>query len=50
MKSGLPYARGGDLQIGAYNYLTPKGRNETGPNQNMEDWVERHDSYAEERR
>lgn len=41
------YARGGDLLIGAYNYidLTPKGRNETGPNHNLGDWVRRHDQY-----
>jgi predicted dithiol-disulfide oxidoreductase (DUF899 family) len=43
------YARGGDLLIGAYNYLdlTPKGRNETGAHHNMEDWVQRHDEYAD---
>lgn len=37
------YARGGDLLIGAYNYLdlTPKGRNET----TIMDWVRRHDEY-----
>jgi len=41
------YARGGDLLIGAYNYLdlTPKGRNETGPDRNLEGWVRRHDQY-----
>ncbi len=41
------YARGGDLLIGAYNYLdlTPKGRNETGPNFNLTDWVRHHDKY-----
>jgi predicted dithiol-disulfide oxidoreductase (DUF899 family) len=25
--------------------LTPKGRNETGPNYNLTDWVKRHDEY-----
>jgi predicted dithiol-disulfide oxidoreductase (DUF899 family) len=41
------YARGGDLLIGAYNYidLTPIGRNETGPNHNMNDWIRHHDKY-----
>lgn len=39
------YARGGDLLIGAYNYLdlTPKGRNET----EIMDWVRHHDDYGE---
>lgn len=37
------YARGGDLLLGAYNYLdlTPKGRNESG----IMDWVRHHDRY-----
>lgn len=37
------YARGGDILIGAYNYLdlTPKGRNET----TIMDWLRRHDEY-----
>jgi predicted dithiol-disulfide oxidoreductase (DUF899 family) len=37
------YARGGDLLIGAYNFLdlTPKGRNET----TIMDWVRLHDEY-----
>ncbi|MBI1777209.1 MAG: DUF899 domain-containing protein [Proteobacteria bacterium] len=37
------YARGGDLLIGAYNYLdlTPKGRNET----TIMDWMRHHDRY-----
>jgi len=41
------YARGGDLLIGAYNYLdlTPKGRNENGPAFNLTDWVRHHDRY-----
>jgi predicted dithiol-disulfide oxidoreductase (DUF899 family) len=39
------YARGGDLLLGAYNYLdlTPKGRNESSPM----DWVRHHDRYDE---
>jgi predicted dithiol-disulfide oxidoreductase (DUF899 family) len=38
------YARGIDLLNSAYNYidLTPKGRDEGGPNQH---WVRRHDEY-----
>jgi predicted dithiol-disulfide oxidoreductase (DUF899 family) len=41
------YARGDELLDGAYNYLdlTPKGRNENGPNYNLNDWVRRHDEY-----
>lgn len=41
------YARGDELLIGTYNYLdlTPKGRNETGPNFDLTDWVRRHDEY-----
>ena len=37
------YARGGDLLIGAHNFLdmTPKGRNEVG----IMDWVRHHDRY-----
>jgi predicted dithiol-disulfide oxidoreductase (DUF899 family) len=42
------YARGGDILLGTYNYLdlTPKGRNETGPNYNLTDWVRHHDRYG----
>jgi predicted dithiol-disulfide oxidoreductase (DUF899 family) len=42
------YARGGDLLIGAYNWLdlTPKGRNET----EIMDWVRLHDEYQESER
>ena len=31
----------------AYHYLdiVPKGRNETGPNHNLTDWVRHHDRY-----
>jgi len=41
------YARGGDLMLGTYNILDlmPKGRNETGPNHNLTDWVRHHDCY-----
>jgi predicted dithiol-disulfide oxidoreductase (DUF899 family) len=37
------YARGGDILIGAHNFLdlTPKGRNET----TIMDWMKRHDEY-----
>lgn len=39
------YARGGDILIGAYNYLdlTPKGRNET----TIMDWMRHHDRYED---
>jgi predicted dithiol-disulfide oxidoreductase (DUF899 family) len=39
------YARGGDLLIGAYNYLdlTPKGRNE----ETTMNWMRRHDEYED---
>jgi predicted dithiol-disulfide oxidoreductase (DUF899 family) len=41
------FGRGDELLIGTYNYLdfAPKGRNETGPNFNLMDWVRRHDQY-----
>jgi predicted dithiol-disulfide oxidoreductase (DUF899 family) len=41
------YARGNEEMMGAYVYLdmTPKGRNETGPNHNLADWVRHHDRY-----
>ncbi len=41
------YARGGELQLGAYSYLdlAPKGRNEHVRG-NMGDWVRHHDRYA----
>jgi len=41
------YARGDERGLGAYMFLdlTPKGRNETGPNFNLTDWVRRHDEY-----
>jgi predicted dithiol-disulfide oxidoreductase (DUF899 family) len=42
------YARGDERGLGAYMFLdlTPKGRNETGPNYNLMDWVRRHDEYG----
>jgi len=41
------HARGGDMLLGTYVLLdiTPKGRNETGPNHNLTDWVRHHDRY-----
>jgi predicted dithiol-disulfide oxidoreductase (DUF899 family) len=41
------FGRGGEPLIGTYNFLDymPKGRNETGPNFNLRDWVRRHDQY-----
>ncbi|MEJ8571093.1 thioredoxin family protein [Microbaculum marinum] len=41
------FGRGGEEVISAYMLLdaTPKGRNETGPNGNLTDWVRRHDEY-----
>lgn len=41
------YARGDERRLGTYMFLdlTPKGRNETGPNFNLTDWVRRHDEY-----
>lgn len=42
------YGRGNEEVLGAYMYLdmTPKGRNETGPNHNLTDWVKHHDRYG----
>jgi predicted dithiol-disulfide oxidoreductase (DUF899 family) len=42
------YARGAEELLGTYMVLdlTPKGRNETGPNPNLMDWVRRHDEYG----
>ncbi len=44
------YGRGDEEVLGAYMLLdiTPKGRNETGPNYNLMDWVQRHDEYETE--
>jgi predicted dithiol-disulfide oxidoreductase (DUF899 family) len=43
------YARGGDMFLGTYVLLdiTPKGRNETGPNHDLTDWVRHHDRYGD---
>jgi predicted dithiol-disulfide oxidoreductase (DUF899 family) len=42
------YARGNEEVLGAYMYLdlTPKGRNEKGPNFTLGDWVRHHDRYG----
>lgn len=42
------YGRGNEEVLGAYVYLdiTPKGRNENGPNCNLTDWVRHHDRYG----
>jgi predicted dithiol-disulfide oxidoreductase (DUF899 family) len=41
------YARGGEVMLSTYSVLdmTPNGRNETGPNHNLGDWVRLHDRY-----
>jgi predicted dithiol-disulfide oxidoreductase (DUF899 family) len=41
------FARGDEKLVGAYMFLdlTPKGRNETGANGNLMDWVKHHDKY-----
>lgn len=41
------YTRGLDRFLGTYQFLdvTPLGRNETGPNRELKDWVKRHDQY-----
>jgi predicted dithiol-disulfide oxidoreductase (DUF899 family) len=41
------YARGGEIKLTTYMLLdlTPKGRNETGPNLSLADWVRHHDKY-----
>jgi len=43
------YGRGAEELIGTYVVLdlTPKGRNETGPNRDLSDWVRHHDRYDE---
>jgi predicted dithiol-disulfide oxidoreductase (DUF899 family) len=42
------YARGAEELLGTYMVLdlTPKGRNETGPNFDLTDWVRHHDRYS----
>jgi predicted dithiol-disulfide oxidoreductase (DUF899 family) len=41
------FGRGAEEVLGSYMLLdlTPKGRNETGPNFNLTDWVRHHDCY-----
>ena len=41
------FARGNEPMLGTYSILdmTPKGRNETGPSDNLTDWVRLHDRY-----
>ncbi|MET0279479.1 MAG: thioredoxin family protein [Pseudorhodoplanes sp.] len=41
------FGRGGEEVLGSYMLLdmTPKGRNEPGPNYNLTDWVRHHDRY-----
>jgi predicted dithiol-disulfide oxidoreductase (DUF899 family) len=41
------FGRGAEEVLGTYMLLdlTPKGRNENGPNYNMTDWVRHHDRY-----
>lgn len=43
------YGRGAEMLLGTYGFLdiTPKGRNENGPNFNLGDWVRHHDRYAD---
>lgn len=43
------FARGNEEILGAYILLdiTPRGRNETGPYNNLMDWVRRHDEYED---
>ena len=42
------YGRGGEDMLGTYRLLDllPKGRDETGPNRNLSDWVRHHDRYS----
>ena len=44
------YARGAEELLGTYMVLdlTPKGRDETGPNRNLSDWVRHHDRYDDD--
>jgi predicted dithiol-disulfide oxidoreductase (DUF899 family) len=43
------YGRGGEDLLGTYRLLdlVPKGRDETGPNRNLSDWVRHHDRYRD---
>ena len=42
------YGRGGEDMLSTYRFLdiVPKGRDETGPNHNLTDWVRHHDRYS----
>jgi predicted dithiol-disulfide oxidoreductase (DUF899 family) len=42
------YGRGGEDMLGTYRLLdlVPKGRDESGPNRNLSDWVRHHDRYS----
>ena len=44
------YGRGGEDMLGIYRFLdiVPKGRDETGPNHNLTDWVRHHDRYGDQ--
>lgn len=44
------FGRGAEEVLGTYMLLdlTPRGRNETGPNGNLTDWVRHHDRYGAE--
>ena len=44
------YGRGGEDVLGTYRLLdlVPKGRDETGPNHNLTDWVRHHDRYGDQ--
>jgi predicted dithiol-disulfide oxidoreductase (DUF899 family) len=43
------FGRGGEDMLGTYRLLdlVPKGRDETGPNRNLSDWVRHHDRYGD---
>ena len=45
------YGRGGEDMLGTYRFLdlVPKGRDETGPNHNLTDWVRHHDRYGDQK-
>ncbi|HET6161579.1 MAG TPA: thioredoxin family protein [Dongiaceae bacterium] len=42
------FGRGAEERLGTYVFLdiTPKGRNENGPNHSLTDWVRHHDRYG----
>jgi predicted dithiol-disulfide oxidoreductase (DUF899 family) len=45
------YGRGGEDMLSTYRFLdiVPKGRDETGPNGNLTDWVRHHDRYSRQK-